>query len=185
MKKERIVRITIAIIIVVGLIFIYRQYKADPLVTAQSLADSISSQLVSRISNASQSNLNNFKLASILVVWSDTGKVCTDIQELIPSSYWPKTTNDINNGYLVSIAKTTGESARYGTSFNYVTGYQVVYAVSIIFNGQNIKRNSFAGAGLPMSIRVDSSNKSSWYGAPPSNSVIADWIKNTLCTQPR
>ena len=180
MKMDRIIRITIAIAIVIGLIVIYNQYTEDPLIKAQSLADSISSQLVSRISNASPSNLNVIKSASILVVWSDTGKVCTDIQELIPSSYWPKTTDDINNGYLVGITKTTGESDRYGTSFNYVTGYQVVYAVSIVLNGQNVKENSFAGADLPMSIRVDSSNKSTWYGAPPSNSVIADWIKTTL-----
>ncbi len=180
MKTERIVRITIAIIIVVGLILIYNQYSNNPLVKVQALTDSISTQLVSRISNASPSNLNYFKSAPVLVVWSDTGKVCTDIQELIPSSNWPKTIDNINNGYLVSIKKTTGESDKYGSSYNYVMGYQVVYAVSVIYNGQSVKQITFAGESLPMSINVDSSNRAPWYGDPPSNSVIADWIKTTL-----
>ncbi|MBN1191222.1 MAG: hypothetical protein JXA46_15810 [Dehalococcoidales bacterium] len=157
----------------------------NPFLKVQSLTDLVSTQLVTRISNATSANLNAIQPAPILVVWSDTGKLCTGIQELIPSSYWPKTVADINDAYLVSITKTTGESARYGSTTSSITGYQVVYAASIIFNNQSIKKTSFPGPKLPDSIRVEKYRTTVWYGDPPSNSVIADWIKNTLCTQPR
>jgi hypothetical protein len=189
MNKDRLLALIVGVIVILSSLQIYNYFVNDPLRNLQSLADSISSQLVSRISSASVSSIDQLKPSSVFVVWSDSGKICTDIQNRIPQNYWPKTIDDFNEGYLISITKTTGDKAEYGTYSNSFTGYQVVYFVRVIicYKNQdavqkivNVTNKSFYGEELPHSISKSTGDKSSYYGPPPSSDSIIDWISTTL-----
>jgi hypothetical protein len=187
MNRDRFLALFVALIVITCSILIINYFIYDPLRNLQSLTDSLSTQLVSSNVHVSDLHSSNTRPGSVLVVWSNSGKLCTEIQKLIPVSFWPKNIADVEKGYIVSITRGTGEEAEYGTIGDYIKGYQVVYQVSVICSfskqssgqmTQQVDNKTFLGAALPYTVKVGSNDNKPYYGAPPSSSDIADWIKN-------
>jgi hypothetical protein len=180
----------VAIIAILLSLLIYHSFN-NPMHDLQALVNPLSTQLEERISSASSAKLTQSQSLPILVIWTETGTLCTGVQKLIPVSDWPKNINDINNGYLISITKDNSLDAHYGSTYPNIDGYTVNYDcnvyLSVIQNGKpvltEVNSIEFPGGELPDSISVDQYSTAPYYGSPPSYDSVADWINTSLVSQ--
>lgn len=177
----------IGVVLLLCLVLICIQFTNNPLKKLQSLTNSISTQLNSEINQTSSQTttiqMGNVTLP-IVAVWGNSGELCTDIQKLIPTKYYPKNTSEINSSCLIAVWKQNGDVEQYGNYPNYTTGYQTNYLVSVMIEDEQtglktIDSNIFYGDSLPDSIEVNPGT-SSYYAAPPSSNSIISWLKYTV-----
>lgn len=180
---RRLAYSAVAIVLITGSAFSAVTWWPTPTHSLQALTASMSEQLKTRLSTAvvPANPASELNTGPVLVVWADTGTLCTDVQELIPSSYWPKNAAEINDGYLVGITKENQLAATYGEGIGSdIDGYQVDYVIDVVQGAEELGSTHLYGADLPSSIQVDQSSTAPYYGTPPSSESVASWIEDSL-----
>jgi hypothetical protein len=112
----------------------------------------------------------------LLVVWADDGRLYRDVQQLFPTTLWPKNKDDI--AYLVAVTRTDRQD---GTYMDGQPGYRIDYVVELVSysDAQELAQAELPGSSSPFSKQ----GSGPAYGTPPTDDDIAFWIKSEIGVQ--